>query len=365
MADRIRIGVVGAHAEHGWARNVHLPALKALEQEYEIAAVASTSLAGAQAAARLWGAADSYDDPAELFARPDLDLVTIAVQLPRRDGLVEAAIAAGKHVYSEWPLALDAPTAARYRDKAAAAGVRSAVGLQSRHHPAIRFLHDLIAEGRLGELLSASLTYTLSTPDSWPQRYAALFDKTKGVNHLAIVGGHSMDLFRYAVGEFTELSATLSTRISRVPIIETGEQAEVTSPDQIVVNGLLDSGAAASVHIVTGGPRGEGYRIEVHGRAGRVVVRSADDSLVGPEFGVFFGSGTGELTALPVPERYFAGLPDAPVAVRNVHQVYTGLARVIREGGSFQPDFDTALSLHRVLDAIRASAESGVRQQLG
>lgn len=86
MADRIRVGVVGAHAERGWGRNIHLPALRALN-DFQVTAVAGTTSASARAAAEVWGAEKSYDDARALMADPDVDLVTVAVQLlPGRAG---------------------------------------------------------------------------------------------------------------------------------------------------------------------------------------------------------------------------------------------------------------------------------------
>ncbi|MEU3516439.1 Gfo/Idh/MocA family oxidoreductase [Streptomyces sp. NPDC006654] len=364
MADRIRVGVVGAHAERGWARGIHLPALSALD-DFEIVAVAGTSGGSARAAAAVWGAGRAYDDAHALLADPDVELVTVAVQLPRRDGLVEAAIEAGKHVYCEWPLARDAATAERFEAKARAAGVRHAVGLQSRNHPAVRLLRDLLAQGLIGEVLSASLLYSLSTPEVWSTRYAALFDRTQGVNHVAVVGGHSLDMFQYAVGEFAEVSATLTTRIDRVTMEETGERIEVTSPDQIVAGGLLRSGAAASAHFMTGGPRGDGFRIEVHGRAGRLVLVSSDDSLVGPRFTLTHATANGApAVEVPVPDTYRPLLPGPPSPVSNVAQVYSDLAAAIRTGDASGPDFTTAVRTHRLLDAIKSTAEHGHRETL-
>ncbi|MER7850722.1 Gfo/Idh/MocA family oxidoreductase [Kitasatospora sp. NPDC096077] len=363
MTDRIRVGVIGAHAARGWGRGVHLPALEGLDH-YRITAVAGTGMESARAAATAWGAEHAFDDARALIAHPDVDLVTVAVQLPRRDGLVEAAIAAGKHVYSEWPLALTAPDAERFRTRAQTVGVRHAVGLQSRHHPAVRQLRDLVAAGRIGEVLSASLTYSLSTPQVWSTRYAALFDHTKGVNHLAVVGGHSLDMFCSVVGDFTEVSATLATRIRRITLEETGEEIEVTSPDQIVVAGLLASGAAASAHLMTGGTRGDGFRIELHGRAGRLVLRSTDDSLVGPEFVLEYCDGTADPVQLPLSTPYRPAQPQLPPAVRNVRHVYEELANAIRSGGPLEPDFGTAVRTHRLLDAIKESALTGTRQYL-
>ncbi|MGH8877333.1 MAG: Gfo/Idh/MocA family protein [Stackebrandtia sp.] len=362
MNQHIGLGVIGAHAQRGWAKAVHLPALSG-SADFRITAVASTRTAQAAEAAAVWGADRAYDDPYRLIADDDVDAVLIAVQLPKRGDLVETALMAGKHVYVEWPLACDAETALRYRDLAAKAGTQHAVGLQTRHHPAIAHLRDLISGGEIGEVLSASLSFSLATPDVWSQRYADLFDKSKGVNHLAVVGGHSMDQFASLIGPFTELSATLATRIPEVTMAETGQRLAVTSPDQILVNGTLESGAAAAVHIMTGGPAGAGYRFEVQGTTGRLVLTSADDSLIGPRYRLSIATG-GEPAPLPIPEAYWSGGTDNPGAADNIRRVYAGFARTIRGEGAVAPNFDTAVAVHRTIDAIKRAAESSTRQRV-
>jgi predicted dehydrogenase len=135
----------------------------------------------------------------------------------------------------------------------------------------------------------------------------------------------------------------------------------------VAVQGRLADGALASIHLTTGSPTGAGYRIEAHGRSGRALLRSNDASLVAPELALFVSNGShDDYALLPVPGRYGAGdgLRDAPVAVRNVGQVYAGLAEAIRTDTPVEPNFDTALGLHHVLDAIERSASAGVRQSL-
>jgi predicted dehydrogenase len=354
----IRVGVVGASAERGWASASHLPALAAAP-EYAVTAVAASSPEKAAAAAGLWGADHAFADARRLIESPDVDLVVLAVPLPRRDGLVEAAVAAGKHVYCEWPLALDAGKAAALRDAADQAGVRHAIGLQSRHHPAVRQLRARIADGWIGDVLSATFTYSLSTPDRWPARYKELI-KAEAISRLVIVGGHSLDLFRRAVGDFASLSATITTRIPEAVLVETGERVPITSPDQIAVHGVLDSGAVASAHIITGGPFGTGYRIEVHGTKGRLVLTSDTDELIGPRWTLSGAQGRGELR--PLPEGHADDLIDAPPAVRNVHRVYTDLAAAIRDGGPVEPSFATATDVHLLLDTIVSSSDAGERR---
>jgi predicted dehydrogenase len=362
MTGSIGLGVIGAHAQRGWARAVHLTALQD-SPDFDIVAVASTDPAQAAEAATVWGAKRSYGDAHELLADPAVDAVLIAVQLPKRDDLVEAAIVAGKHVYVEWPLALDAATAERYRDLAAAAGVQHAVGLQTRHHPAIRHLRELIVEGAVGEVLSASLHYSIGAAEEWSERYADLFDKTKGVNHLAVVGGHAMDQFGHALGRFTELTGRLATRIPEVTITETGASLRVTSPDQILAQGVLESGAPASVHIMTGGPVGAGYRIEVQGRTGRLVLVSADDSLVAPQYRLTKATASG-VEEVPVPDRHRTKGSDNPSPADNAGEVYRGFAAAIRTGVQAEPNFDTAIAVHRIQDAIRRSDETGAAESV-
>ena len=366
MADQIRVGVIGASDRRGWALWTHRPVLAAAP-EYELAAIASSSPQNAAAAAAVWGVPErrAYPTAAELLANPEVDLVTIAVPLIRRAGLVEAALAAGKHVYCEWPLAPDGATAAAMREQAGRRGLRHAVGLQTRHHPTIRHTRELIERGEIGEVLSASLLYSLSTPPTWPARHIPLIG-TKAVSRLYIVGGHALDLLRRLVGDFAELSATLATRLPVAHIAETGQQLAIDTPDQISVTGTLRSGAVAGAHLVSGGPRGDGYRIEIHGTAGRLVLTSADDSLIGPDFTLWGGHGPRhELRPLAVPRPARPGPAQAPVAMANVAQVYADLAAAIREGAGFEPDFGTGEQVHRILDAIERSAADGVRQRLG
>jgi predicted dehydrogenase len=64
-----------------------------------------------------------------------VDVVVITVKVPAHAQLVQAALAAGKHVYCEWPLARTTEEAESLVALARAAGVRHTIGLQARHAP--------------------------------------------------------------------------------------------------------------------------------------------------------------------------------------------------------------------------------------
>jgi predicted dehydrogenase len=155
-SDTLRIGIVGASASRGFASIAHIPALQALPQ-FEIVAVCTTGQESAEAAAQRYGARLAFTDPVQMAAHPDVDLVTVSVKVPDHYKPVMAAIDAGKHVYCEWPLGRDTAEAQGMLDAAERRGVRHAVGLQGQMSPAINYIKDLIAEGYVGRVLTATM----------------------------------------------------------------------------------------------------------------------------------------------------------------------------------------------------------------
>src|SRR5215471_11175402 len=117
-SDKLRIGIVGASASRGFASIAHILAIQALTQ-FEIVAVCTTRQESAEAAAQRYGARLAFADPAQMAAHPDVDLVTVSVKVPDHYTPVMAAIDAGKHVYSEWPLGRNTAEARQMHDAAA------------------------------------------------------------------------------------------------------------------------------------------------------------------------------------------------------------------------------------------------------
>jgi len=146
----IRIGVIGATPARGWGTAAHLPALAALE-EFKITAVATTRLTTARATAEAFGAPLAFADDYELVSHPAVDAVAIAVKVPEHDRLIRAALAAGKHVFSEWPLGVDLGQAIALADLARASGVHHIVGLQGYQAPGALFVRELIDNGDIAD----------------------------------------------------------------------------------------------------------------------------------------------------------------------------------------------------------------------
>ena len=118
------------------------------------AAARSRPTTSAAEAARSLGFAQGTGDWRSLVADPAIDLVDITAPNALHREMALAAIAAGKHVYCEKPLAPRAAEAAEMADAAEAAGVRTQVGFNYLCNPMLGLARAMIAAGELGEIRS-------------------------------------------------------------------------------------------------------------------------------------------------------------------------------------------------------------------
>src|SRR5258706_5116811 len=93
-------------------------------------------------------------------------------------------------------------------------------------------------------------------------------DFPNGAKLLTITGGHTIDALCYCLGEFRELAAFVVSQRDRIPVEETGELMAKTSPDQLVVNGIVGDGTVVSFQIRGGMNRGTAFLLEIHGDQG-------------------------------------------------------------------------------------------------
>ena len=103
-AKRIRVGIIGANPNRGWAAQAHIPALKSLSDDFEITALSTSRRESADAASKLFGVPLAFDNHQDLVNSADVDVVAVTVKVPHHLELATAALDAGKAVYCEWPL---------------------------------------------------------------------------------------------------------------------------------------------------------------------------------------------------------------------------------------------------------------------
>jgi predicted dehydrogenase len=160
--------------------------------------------------------------------------------------------------------------------------------------------------------------------------WAYMADRSNGNTLMTSPGGHSIDALRFCLGEFKGLSSIVANQRQRVKIVETGETIQMTAPDQVIISGVLQSGAVASVHLKGGTSNGTGFLFEIQGTEGALAIVPADPR---------------QAPYIQVSE-------------------FTRRAEGIREGNSSSPNFDLAVKRHQLLDAIQKASDTGIRQIL-
>src|SRR5436309_982900 len=157
---------------------------------------------------------------------------------------------------------------------------------------------------------------------------AYLNDKKNGATMLSIALGHAADALCHCLGEVRELSATMTVRRKSFTIAETGESKPMTAEDQVLVSGLLEGGAALSIHYRGGVSRGTNLLWEINGTEGDLQLTAAGGQAQIFEMTVRGGKGAqASLEVLPVPEKYWWSPPQDPGACTSVAQAYARFAR--------------------------------------
>jgi predicted dehydrogenase len=353
--DTIGVGIIGASpGTTSWAEVAHIPAIAALP-DYTLRAVSTSRRASADAAAAAFGA-PGYDDHRELIARPDVDLVVVAVKVPQHHRLIADALTAGKMVYSEWPLGRDLAEAEDLAQRATSAGVRTVIGLQARFSPVIVHARQLVADGYVGEVLSATLVGSGSAWGGHTDRaHKYLYDVDNGATVLASPVLHALDAVATVLGELTDLTAQLLVGRSEVEVVDEGIVQPVTAPDQVGLTATLANGGLLTASFRGGVFRGGNLHWEIHGTHGDLVI-SADGANGNIQVADLHlaGGRDDDVTLAPLPVPGLAG-PDGIGA--NVHRLYAQLATDIRQGTTSVPGFAHALDRHRLIDTIQTAAQ--------
>ena len=228
---------------YGGIGRVHAMGYRSLPYHYglpassiQLVGVATTRPQTAQAAAAEIGCEYWTDDYRQLLARPDVEAIDICVPNHMHAEIVQAAAAAGKHIYCEKPLAMDVAEAKKMVAAVQAAGVITQMTFNFRFVPAVLRAQQLMQEGFLGRVFSFRGRYYRSSyidpqkPLTWRQRKAvagggALFD----------IGSHILDLLYSLLGPYEAVQATLDTLIPQRPVAAGAAELAPVDVDDIAL----------------------------------------------------------------------------------------------------------------------------------
>jgi predicted dehydrogenase len=255
MGPALRAGIVGT----GFIGAVH--ARSALLAGARLAGVAASTPARAEQAAARLGVGRAFRSADELVRSDDVDVVHVCAPNHLHVPLAEAALAAGKHVVCEKPIALDAEGAGRLVDAARAAGRQAAVPFVYRYYPTIREARERVGRGDTGPLHLLHGSYLqdwLLRPedDNW-----RVDPRLGGASRaFADIGSHWCDLAEFVSGHrIARLSARTTTAVperadgaGRAAFTSgdgngSGPRRAVTTEDAAVVQFETDAGALGTL----------------------------------------------------------------------------------------------------------------------
>ncbi|MCF0056364.1 Gfo/Idh/MocA family oxidoreductase [Dyadobacter sp. CY356] len=356
--NKIGVGIIGANTTN-WASKSHIPALK-LIPEFDLAAVSTTRMSTAKAAADQFGARYAFDNESDLVNCPDVDLVVIAVKVPYHYKLVKAAIEAGKMIYCEWPLGNGTTEAQHLASLAADRGLRTFTGLQAISLPETVYLKRVIAEGLIGEVLSSSV---IGSAGGWASSRTTddlyLLDPANGASMIEIPFAHTLAAFVDVLSGYKTVNAVLARRRQEVPLLATGEKVPQLTYDQIVLSGTLENGSVASMHYRSGISAGTNFLWEINGTKGDIVITGNLGHYQLSTVQLQYSATGNKLTPLVIPDDYLSKstiIPDQPV--HGMYYAYQTVLNDIKNNTRHFPDFESGVRMHKFLDQIYESAAS-------
>ena len=253
----VRWAVLGAGSV---ARRRVIPAMKALPQ-CELKTLMVRDLERAAALAAEFGAERHYDRVDALLADSEVDAVYVSSPVYLHCEHVLEAAAQGKHVLCEKPMALSADECQRMIAACEKAGVHLEVCFVLRGWPVYQQVKEMIAAGRLGQMIQLRAHLAKWTPR---QEGEWRLDPAQGGGGVLMdVGAHYLDLFRFLAGDFAQIAYMGSSAVFNWAVEE--------SAFALVA---FESGAHGSLGLSCAVPH-SGNVLEVYGTEGTLLMGKA------------------------------------------------------------------------------------------
>ena len=370
--EKIGIGLLG----YGGIGKVHTLCYKDIGMYYpgqlpaiDLAAVCTSNPESAQKAAKDGGYRTWFTDASALIAQEDVMVIDCSLPNFAHKTVLLEAIAAGKHIYCEKPLAMNGAEAREIAKAAKETGVQIGMTFNYRFVPALMRAYELVQEGALGQVYRFQAEY-LHTGYESPERplsWRLQHDKCGG-GALADLGAHVVDLMRWLLGEFQSVRVTTHTYIKERPLVRgSQEKGPVTVDDAAWLQVQLENGAIGTIEAsrFSTGVLDE-LRFEICGEKGALRFNLMDANYLyyfdATRKGGLYGGEQG-WTRLDTIQHYpGASIPSARTIVgwqrthaENQYQFLKGIV----EGTHTQPAILDGLRTQFILDAAYASAEQG------
>jgi predicted dehydrogenase len=337
----------------------------------------------AQEFAETWGWKQTETDWKKVIDRDDIDIIDIAAPPAIHRDIAVAAAKAGKHVFCEKPIALNADQAQEMYEAAQKAGIVHYLNHEYRKCPAVALAKQLIDDGKIGRIFhwrGAYLQSWLVDPDfplTWHLR-----KETAGSGVQAGINSHCVDLARFLVGDIDSVVAMMTTFVKERPLpdaqagtfkasVQSGtEKGQVTVEDAISMVVEFKNGALGSFDASAFAPGRKNYNyFEIYGDKGSLLFDlermnelkyfSTDD----PENAQGFRTILATEACHPYVSHWW---PPGHI-IGWEHEFHHGVAdflKAIDEGGSVSANFHDGVKVMQILEAGLKAAETGTRVKI-
>jgi myo-inositol 2-dehydrogenase/D-chiro-inositol 1-dehydrogenase len=258
MTSKVNVGLVGT----GRIGRLHAEHLAFRIPQANLLAVSDIVAEAAQRCAAALDVPTAVQDHRAIMENPDIEAVVICSSTDTHARMIEEAAAAGKHIFCEKPIDFDLARIDRALAAVENAGVKLQIGFNRRFDPNFKRVHDLIAEGKVGQ--PHILRITSRDPAPPPIEYV----KVSGGIFLDMTI-HDFDMARYLVGsEVEEIYAAGGVLVD--PAI--GQAGDI---DTAVITLRFENGVVGTIDNSRQAVYGYDQRVEVFGSGGCV---SADNN---------------------------------------------------------------------------------------
>ena len=354
MSTVLGVGVLGAHA---WAEKAHLPGYAACARVRRVA-LCDPVRERAEALAARFGFERVYDDHRALLADPDVQMVDVCTPTATHRELSSQAVAAGRHVLTEKPLALHAPDAFALARAASDRGLHTKVGFTFRYSPALRQVKRWIEDGTLGTIFHVHGFQQNSQflDPAFPLRQYGLGEVGEGLIPASIVGygSHLVDLMRWLAGEFAAVSASMRNFVPERAVRGKPGQQRVPIDDGTVALVEFASGAQGVLQtsfIAVGNY--PGVELRVYGSRGAAVARLMVENGIAETLHAARADAVEFRPVVPAADTFPPGTdvrtPWPELYYRNLVRLW---ADEILDGGPGEGTFEDGARSQEIVDAI-------------
>jgi predicted dehydrogenase len=367
------VGLIGS----GFMGKCHALALAAVGRVFgdveapRLAVLCDAPLERAEGMARQLGFGRATDDWRGLVADPEVEVVSITTPNRLHREMALAALAAGKHVWCEKPMALTRAEAEEMAEAAERAGVVTLVGYNYLRNPAVEHARRLIGAGRIGRVVHfrgvVDEDYGADPELAWSWRARVA---EAGLGTLGDLGCHLVSVACTLIGPIESLVAETATVHATRPLADGSGRGAVENED--VASALVRfAGGATGVLASSRSAWGRKNRLdwEVHGTAGAIAFEQErmNELRLYVDEGPAAEQGFRTILTGPAHPPYgaFVPAPGHQLGFNELKVIEAAeLLRAVASGGRAYPDFRAALAFERVIHGIARSAREGVRVEV-